>query len=323
MMENLLTALSAYFDADTPQRRINALTVLTEAFDQARQSLELARQSHTITLPGQAWADYQEIAEKAQLDSVQVLLREIAAHPPLIEKIVSFLAAPVIEPVNSLPDILIRPEKPKSQTIARISVTPEAVLIDFPEKRKDFREIVKFGMGYDWNDNAWAKSVAGWAEATNRAAEVGHRLLAEGFWVAPPTREVQELIVNEEYEGEKRRKVMVVKSGQYENWFLIWWEREEDCYDVAKKITASRYYKPSVVVPPEHYDEVLDFAERHSFYVTPAAQRLADEARTRIEAALLLTVNNVEVDRVDVPGNGRPVLEALEEVGIDEELLDV
>ena len=46
-------------------------------------------------------------------------------------------------------------------------------------------------------------------------------------------------------------------SGKYKGWFAIEWRRNEDYYEVARKLPRSRYGKPFVVVPQEYFDEVL------------------------------------------------------------------
>lgn len=250
--------------------------------------------------------------------SVDALLRRIGENPVLLDKIAQFLNSPVGQAESGLPSIIIRPEKFVSRTIARISITQAAVIVNFPEKRDDFREVVK-GMGYTWDESAWVKLVKNWTGAANRAAELGHQLLLAGFWIAPPTAEVQNLIVNETYQAEQKRVISVQIGGEYDGWFRIWWARSEDCYETAKRITASHYYKPVIVVPSEYYDEIEDFAGRHHFHLTLGARELITRARSSLEAALLLSVKEPEPLN---ESDGIPVLVIPETTGIANELAD-
>ncbi len=285
--------------------------------------------SRGVYLHPAAWAAWEKCAEATRsfpargknagkVASVDALLRRIGENPVLLDKIVQFLSSPVAQAESGLPSIIIRPEKFVSRTIARISITQTAVSVNFPEKRDDFREVVK-GLGYAWDESAWVKLVKNWTGAANRAAELGHQLLLVGFWIAPPTVEVQNLIINESYQAEQKRVISVQQGGEYDGWFRIWWTRSEDCYKAASRITASHYYKPVVVVPPEHYDEVEDFAGRHYFHLTQTAQQLAARARASLEAALLLSIR--EPEPLDEP-DGIPDLGLPETIGIADELID-
>lgn len=285
--------------------------------------------SRGVYLPPAVWTAWEKCAtttrsfpargkNAGKVTSVDALLRRIGENPLLLDRITQFLNSPVAQAESGLPSIIIRPEKFISRTIARIGITQSEVMVDFPEIRNDFKEIV-MGLGYRWNESAWAKPVKNWTGAANRAAELGHQLLLSGFWIAPPTVEVQDLIVNESYQAEQKRIISVQQGGPYDGWFRIWWARSEDCYKAASRITASRYYKPVVVAPPEHYDEVQDFAGRHHFHLTPAACELITRARATIEAALLLVVK--EPERIEEP-DGIPVLVIPEVIGIADELTD-
>lgn len=317
-MTDLLTAVNHYLAAGTPQGRLTALAGLVDTYEQDKDAPE----PETVSLPPADLARLSSLAERVNLDSPQALVSAIATNPVLIQRIGDFLAAPEIDPAAGLPEILIRPETPITRTIARIGLNADRVMVLFPEKREDFRELVKFSLGYEWDGRQWVRQVSGWAKAANVAAELGHRLLAAGFWVSPPTPGVRDMIVKESFEPEHKRKVMARLSGQYEGWLVLWWARSEDCYDAARRITASHYDKPVVVVPPECYDEVEDFAGQYGFYISPAAQQVINQAREMLNAALLVQVDETQ-EPESVPANGKPGRLAVPEVvEVDEELMD-
>lgn len=292
-MNKLINSVTKYLNADTPSRRVEALQALIEAYRQAKNEPEV------LTLPAVVMGQIEELSRKAGFEFVEDFLTALIE---VKDSIIAALTVPVVEPAG-IPEIIIRPLHPVTNTIARIGQRPGAVFIIFPEKRDDFREVVR-QFDYVWDGEAWAKTVSG--NVPNVAAEIGHRLLAAGFWIAPPTGKVRDLIIEESFEPEHKRKVMVRATGKYKGWFTLWWARSEDCYEASRKITGSRYDKPVVVVPPEFYDQVEDFAERYKFYITPAAIRAIEEAKSAINSALLLQVDLPEFQDDTQPGLEAP-----------------
>ncbi|MDD4422527.1 MAG: hypothetical protein PHD46_05785, partial [Eubacteriales bacterium] len=75
----------------------------------------------------------------------------------------------------------VRPEKTVTETVAEISISNDTVKVHFLEKRDDFREAVK-GLKFSWVDGHWKRKIKNKnGTPEDRAAEVGHHLLAKGF----------------------------------------------------------------------------------------------------------------------------------------------
>jgi hypothetical protein len=193
--------------------------------------------------------------------------------------------------------ILIRPPKPPvTNTIAVLTYTADLVQARLPEKHEDFREVVK-ARGYHWNgwNRVWEKHINGQTgPSLHRAAEVGRALLEAGFIVDFPDQAVLDLAVSGEWEPECRRWVLAVVKGEYAGWFALKWARDEDYYTRARRLPGSRYSSPNVVVPPDAFAEVLDFAEVHGFRVGKAAMEIAEQARARVDQALLVELKTPE-----------------------------
>jgi hypothetical protein len=192
--------------------------------------------------------------------------------------------------------MLIRPEKPKSRTIARIKIESDRVSVLFPEKNNDFIKLVK-RLGYSWDIEVWYKYSANLIDC---AAELGYSLISIGFWIEV-SDEVKELIVSEEFEVEPRRKVALRISGTYEGWLVLKWPYGDNLYNAARKISGSRYDKPYVIIPPESYEELEDFAQRYDFYISPAAQKAINEARESFDNALILNIVEKQKQGLPVP----------------------
>jgi len=158
---------------------------------------------------------------------------------------------------------------------ADIQATESAIVIRFPEKRDDFRAIVK-SMGFYWDKDSWKKLITyRTGSYLDRAAEAGHKLMQAGFNVKIDDKVISILARYGQYEKEHTRWIAVRREGIYAGRFAIHWrERNSVLYDAARRLSGACWSKPDVVVPPYQYREVLGFAEIYSFRLTPEALSL-------------------------------------------------
>jgi len=227
--------------------------------------------------------------------------------------------------LNAKAEATVRPENPVTETVAEIRALEDSVEISFPERRDDFREIVKNTLRMRWD-----RDKSQWRRVTNkksgapvdRAVEAGYRLLVAGFPVRIYDEELRQKAIAGDYEPECTRWIMKRVSGDYAGWFVIEWGRGEDFYKVARKISGSKYDRPDVVVPPEKYDEVLDFAEMYEFQLSEGAQEVVETARRIKENSVVANIELPKEKQKLVPSDKPPVLEVPEEVDIADELKD-
>jgi hypothetical protein len=263
------------------------------------------------------WIDHRSIASSDQL--LIEILRTLVLE---VDK-----AKREAEPsaINLKAEATVRPTSPVTETVAEIRPTEAAVEISFPEWREDFRGIVKLQLRMGWCDKArcWRRKISyRTGSAADRAAEAGHLLLAAGIPIRIYDPEIRQKAIDGDYERECRRWVVAMISGKYKEWFGISWEREDDFYQAARKLPSSRWHNPFVVVPAEHFDAILDFAEQYGFQLSPGAQKLLAQAQEARENALIADVTAPERPRSVVTTEKPPKLEAPEVVEIDETLRD-
>ena len=270
--------------------------------------------SRQASLPNRLWMRLDDLTEKTnslgqqgkllgQL-SWEALLERIAQNPNLLALIEQELnGKPSPTPYQYQQPIIVRPNETETETLAWLKVDGDRVSVEFPEKRDDFREIVR-GMDYTWNKTRWERYLARYSgDAQDRAAELGHQLLANGFCVVFPDESLQDMAVSVTYEPEYRRWVFVRETGKYKGWFQFWWSRQEDCYEEAIKVPASRYSKPNVVVPFEQFAAVVDFAQAHRFRFSQEAFELVGRAKALYESALVVSLEEQAVDWDDMDLN--------------------
>lgn len=216
----------------------------------------------------------------------------------------------------------IRPEKPLTETVAEITGHHDQrqVQVRFPEKREDFRGIVK-GMGYRWSGSHWYLTLnPANGPIEDRIAETGHRLLEAGFCILVHDESLRKKVVKADYTPSPYGWVTAIVSGERKGWFAIGWKRDAgDWYREAKKLPGSRWSSPNMVVPPEQVEEILDFASVNGFKLSPGAERLAEKVREARDRALTSTPESLPEKPMP---ESRPNLDSLAEASVDPALRD-
>ena len=176
--------------------------------------------------------------------------------------------------------ITLRPPNPRTETVAEIRIDGNKILLHLPEYMDEFRNLAR-GLGYQWK-RPWERIINQFnGPLEDRLIEAAYKTLRAGFIVRIPDASLQERIINGEYAEEHRRWIMKRTAGRYDGWFAIQWGRDESFYERARRLRGARWSKPSVVVPSDQFEEVLDFAEVHGFRLSPGAEGLIEEARQR------------------------------------------
>lgn len=261
------------------------------------------------------WIDYRD-GKPAIL--VSDAIRELADAPP------PAATSTVPAAVDAIAEATIRPESPITDAVAEIRATADAVEIRLLEKREDFRQLVRFELGYTWADGAWRRKLNPIINGNpaDRAAEAGHRLLSAGFPIRIFDESIRARAVAGDYPREQRRWVMAQTSGAFVGWFVIRWPKGDDFYAAARRLPGSRYADGCVFIPPEHFDQVQDFAQQHDFSLSPGAIKIVHEQQTIRERTLIVRpapVGKTEPKRANAKP---PKLEVPNDVRIDEDLSD-
>lgn len=216
-------------------------------------------------------------------------------------------------------DNFVRPVAPISRTVVELSIAGRIVRAYFPERKDAFGDVLK-RLGYVWKDPWQREFHARAGDIRDRAAELGRHLLAAKFCVRFPSAEVRRRAVTGDYEPEHRRWVLAKVKGQYKNWFVLEWPRIDDFFDRAIRIGGAKYDKPHVVIPPDQFMEVQDFAQMHNFRLSDTAQRVMAQAQKQWDLALV-----VDIDSIELPAftdDETPTELAAEDAEIDDDLAD-
>jgi hypothetical protein len=163
-----------------------------------------------------------------------------------------------------------------------------AVKLFLPEKRDDFRGVVKRFL-YAWDGSCWQRQFLESIDIVDRAAEIGCEILLSGFCVQVQSDSVKQRIIDASFRPEAFRTIKRSLSGLFKDCFVVSWPKGDDFYEKAMRITAARYSDGSIYVPPEHYLDVADFAEIEGFEFSQAALDLAEEARLAVDRSIIVS----------------------------------
>lgn len=179
------------------------------------------------------------------------------------------------ESISAEAEATVIPKDQKHEVIVEINVSETGVEIR-AEKDDTLRSVVKeFGYRWDGDKRCWAKTVDQFSgTVSDRAAEIGNKLLNEGFPVVIYDAEIRTKAISADFELECSRWIKLRVSGKYEGYLSISWRgKDQNLYDSARKIHGARWDNPNIVVPISNYQEVEDFADIMNFEISPGAAK--------------------------------------------------
>lgn len=209
-----------------------------------------------------------------------------------------------VELKNEAESLIFRPEESSKAGIVILKEMPEGNLGVRYVKDDDFIKIMREkGFSWDSGKSVWIKKINEYSgRIDDRAAEIGNRLLLEGFTVCFFNKKQMTMAVNGIFDPECKRWVKAKKEN---NSFRIWWgEKNDMLYMTAKKLSAAKWERGAISVPVEFYSQVIDFAETMKFSISTGAAQLIKQQIEKEEGYLTGTVNAVKnVNLIDTDEN--------------------
>ena len=138
------------------------------------------------------------------------------------------------------------------------------------ERNESFIKLVK-DYKYQWNGSTWYREINEMTGSyEDRAAEIGHVLLMNGFCISIHNESIKEKAIHGKYEKEQTRWI---DSKSDSSLLTIRWNGwNDDLYTKAKKIKGSTWESPSIVADVSHWRTIEEFAFENGFWFTKAAQ---------------------------------------------------
>lgn len=214
---------------------------------------------------------------------------------------------------------VVFPEEAISEIPVVILVTETDVKIK-SEKNDTIIKLVK-ERGYHWDywNKTWVKQITErTGAATERAAEIGNKLLNAGFPILIEDPQIRDKAINGIYEPEHTRWICLIAKGKHEGKLRITWAgKDDELYQKARSLPRSRWDK-GVVVEVQYYKEIEDFAELYGFRFSPGARAKIDEYKEQLRNAI--RVKPVKIDDVKPVDGLKAILQSSN--GILPDLID-
>ncbi len=135
--------------------------------------------------------------------------------------------------------------------------------------------------------------------------------------------DIRQKAISGAFTPECTRWVLSFVSGDYAGWFALSWGKADDLYRAAKRIKGSRYAAPYVAVPPEQFEEVLDFAHVYDFRLNTGAREIAEQAKARRDAVLIVKVERAPRRNKIKPADTPQLLAVPQDVAVLDEFREV
>lgn len=173
--------------------------------------------------------------------------------------------------------LTVSPETEERKSgIVEISFEKSCIFARYSKDEK-FREIVK-ELGFSWSGYAWKKEISEFTgTASERAAELGNKLLLSGFTVQFPDKESKAMAITGDVHPECKQWVKLIGR----KLSLIWDGRNNALYEAARKLPGAKWSDGAMRIPVEFYREVQDFAEMKEFCISKMAREAIEKYKEK------------------------------------------
>ena len=185
----------------------------------------------------------------------------------------------------------VAPEKLEYEGVVEIVKKMDRICL-FYLKDQDFIDLVK-SRNYKWSgkDSCWYRCLnEKTVDYANRAAEIGHTLLKNGFAICIHDDEITEKAINGDYKKENTRWVSYDSEDKVLT--LHWTVRKNEIYTASRRIVNNRYNrdKGCVEVPVANYRSVNNFAKKFDFSYTEDALEAIEQYKKEVREMRRVTV---------------------------------
>lgn len=187
-----------------------------------------------------------------------------------------------------------------------------------PKDRDIIRILKEKGYKWDYDNFVWTKTITPYTGAIEeRIVEIANTLLLKKFCVVLQVENadlIKEKAINGNFEPEHDRWIDVDEN--FENFILIWRSRIKDnekIYREAKRLKESHWKKKTgMIVPINHYEEVLDFAYFRDFKFTENANKAIELRKEKMRSVSFVKIQSPTKENTDEKLND--ILNSSEEI---------
>ena len=210
---------------------------------------------------------------------------------------------------NSIPEDIrkdIEYEKLSLTTVPKNSkfIKPDIVYISASQDKKwlelryikdwDYISLVK-NKGFRWSGEAFSREITEYTGSLDdRAAEIAHTLLSNGYTVQFMNTHQQKKAINVLFEPECHRWIKF--NAEHNSLVIQWKGLNNTLYNLAQKIPSFRYKNKSIHVNLAEYKQVLDFAKTMNFKISKTALTMISKQQESEKKYLYTDINKISED---------------------------
>lgn len=200
------------------------------------------------------------------------------------------------------------PKEVKFDEVVEIKYDEKSISAIY-ERNDTFIKIVK-SLRFKWDGRVWSRKITEFTgSASDRVAELGNKLLNEGFSVLILGEEERNKAITGDYKVECNRWI---KHRLNTNKLAIVHEKNDSLYRASRKLPGSKYNNGSVLVDVSHYKEVEEFAELYEFKFSKAALNLIENYKKQCEKIEI--VDPVKVEEKKLKDGLKEILNSSSEI---------
>lgn len=300
MLEKIEVEIQKLYESKSFLRQLITYDLIGK--DEVEVLLSVAKSITLFIIENKTSARYYiENRDKSGTSTIINIFREIMKERDII-------------PEEIIQDGTIAPEEVKHSGIVKVlKANSESIEVEY-QKDNDFIRIVK-ELNYKWNGLVWHRNIK---EVTgsyvDRAAELGNKLLNEGFTVCILDEEIRKNAIEGTYEHECKRWILT----HGDKLKIKWYKKNDELYNASRRITKSRWIEGGSVIPVENYEEVEEFAEMFEFKFSKAAKELIERYIEELNEIPIVTPQHVEEIEpkdglIEILNSSRDILDDLKE----------
>jgi hypothetical protein len=187
----------------------------------------------------------------------------------------------------------IYPKEPATNLKIEILEKEGYINIVYPEKNDSFYSLIK-SYDFTWNSSSRSWQVIldknkNYDFYLNMLTDLCSNFLKKGFPIITLNEDLKQKILNHDFTPYSNNWVYQRTNGDYKNWFVLEWAYPSNYYNEAKKLSGSLYHHKKVLVPPQSYEEVIDFAKINNFNFSDGAKSLIEAMKKITSSKNLIT----------------------------------
>lgn len=254
---------------------------------------------------------------KYWIDNRDVFLRDLVKKEKTTKPEITKSKSEIELELQVKEESTIYPKEITTNLKVEIIKKEQSINVIYPEKNDIFYSIIKsYNFTWSSNNKYWFFNIdfkKGEPFILNMLADLSSKLLKQGFPILTLDENLKQKILNNDFTAHSDNWIWKKTEGDHKNWFIVEWKYPANYYNEARRLPGSIYINKKILVPPQSYEEVIDFAKINNFNLSDGAKELI-QAMEKLNKEHLNTYIEKETKNKNTQETLNDVLESLKDV---------